>query len=253
MKNFKLKNGWIPDRPDHRDHQFALRLDIRVQLPASVDLRPSMPPIWDQGDVGSCVGHGVAAAHYVAQKLSGAQEPILPSRLFVYYNGRAIDGTVRQDAGTYIRSAVKGIAKLGVAEEKLWKYNTMRWATKPAQVAYINAMKHQALTYQRIDNTSLYALHAALAAGMPIAFGATLYDSFYKPVDNVIPMPALSEQAIGGHCMAIAGYDDTKQAFLIRNSWGKTWCDGGYHWMPYAYISSRSLCDDFWVLQTVEV
>jgi C1A family cysteine protease len=253
MKIFKLKNGWIPDRPDQRDHQFAPRLDIRVQLPASVDLRPNLPPVWDQGDVGSCVGHGVAAAHYVAQKLSGAKVPMLPSRLFIYYNGRAIDGTINQDAGTYIRSAVKGIAKLGVAEERLWKYNVNNWPNKPVQVAYINAMKHQALTYQRVDNANLYALRAALASGMVVPFGATLYDSFYKPVDSVIPMPLLTEQSIGGHCMAIVGYDDAKQLFLVRNSWGKSWCNGGCHWMPYAYITSRNLCDDFWVLKTVEV
>lgn len=252
MKTFKLKNGWIPDRPDQRDIAFAPRAS-RHQLPELVDLRPAMPPVWDQGDVGSCVGQSVAAAHYCAQKLSGAKLQIMPSRLFIYYNGRAIDGTTKVDAGTYIRSAMKGVAKQGVPDEGFWRYNVLKWAARPSIKAYFNALKNQALTYQRVNNTSLAALQAALAQGLPVVFGAMLYESFYRLVDNAVPMPESIERAEGGHAMLIVGYSNAKQAFLVRNSWGTSWGESGYHWMPYGYITSRTLCDDFWVLSTVEV
>ncbi len=36
-----------------------------------------------------------------------------------------------------------------------------------------------------------------------------------------------------GHCIVIAGYDDTKKAWLVRNSWGTGWGTGGYGWFGY--------------------
>lgn len=47
------------------------------------------------------------------------------------------------------------------------------------------------------------------------------------------------------------GYDDQKEMFIVRNSWGKGWGDHGYFYMPYAYIRDPSKCEDFWVLQRV--
>jgi C1A family cysteine protease len=224
-----------------------------ARLPELVDLRPAMPPVWDQGDVGSCVGHGVAAAHYCAQKMSGAKVQITPSRLFIYYNGRVLDGTTKQDAGTFIRSAVKALAKQGVPDEGFWRYNPLKWPVKPPVAAYFNAKFHQAVSYRRVDNTNELALKSALAQDLPVVFGATLYEDFYDLVDNSVSFPDSTRRTIGGHCMLIVGYSDDRGAFLVRNSWGRGWGDDGYHWMPYAYVTSRELCDDFWVLSTVEV
>jgi C1A family cysteine protease len=247
-----LKTGWRPDLPDQRDLNFAPRVSA-TKLPQVVDLRNLMPPMWDQGAIGSCVGHGVAAAHYVAQKRSGTKHLMKPSRLFVYYNGRVLDGTVNQDAGTFIRSAMKAVAKQGVADELLWKYVERLWAKKPSPLAYTNAKIHQAVNYNRIDNTNAYAIKAALADCLPVVFGATLYEDFYDLVNNTVPLPDSTKNTIGGHCMLIVGYSEERAAFLVRNSWGRGWGDDGYHWMPFTYITSRLLCDDFWVLQTVEI
>src|SRR5437868_4636718 len=91
--------GWVPDLPDHRDHLYAAPAPIIAQLPAKVDLRPHCPPVVDQGQLGSCTANAIANAHLfdqMKQKLRGA---FLPSRLFIYYNERAIEGTINSDSG----------------------------------------------------------------------------------------------------------------------------------------------------------
>ncbi len=66
-------------------------------------------------------------------------------------------------------------------------------------------------------------------------------------------MPDLSkERKDGGHATVIIGYDDTKQCWEVRNSWGPDWGDGGHFWMPYAYTQSGRYCSDFWVVTAAE-
>jgi cathepsin L len=36
------------------------------------------------------------------------------------------------------------------------------------------------------------------------------------------------------HAVAIIGWDDAKQAWLIKNSWGREWGDNGFMWINYA-------------------
>jgi C1A family cysteine protease len=38
-----------------------------------------------------------------------------------------------------------------------------------------------------------------------------------------------------GHAILIVGWDDSRRAWRIRNSWGSGWCDGGYAWLSYDY------------------
>ena len=47
------------------------------------------------------------------------------------------------------------------------------------------------------------------------------------------------------------GYNDQTQVFIVRNSWGSGWGDGGYFYMPYAYLLDDNLSDDLWVIRTV--
>ncbi len=63
---------------------------------------------------------------------------------------------------------------------------------------------------------------------------------------------ASNETVLGGHCVMAVGYDDAKQMFIIRNSWGDKWGDHGYFYMPYAFINSTSYCDNFWTIRIVE-
>jgi C1A family cysteine protease len=246
--------GWVPALPDARHQPFAPKLSAAGPIPPSVDLRTKLPGVWDQKSIGSCVAHGVSICHIAAQLLSGAKFTTMPSRLALYYQARAIQGWTRIDSGCYVTDAMKCVAKLGVAEERLYPYNISKYKLKPPASVYKDALKRQGLKYEKIDNRNPHTIMLAVAEGLPVVFGSSLYENYPNlSKDNVMPMPDLSTRNIGGHCMAIVGYDWPRRRFLIRNSWGEEWGDKGHHWMSYDYICDTNLTDDVWVLRTVEV
>ena len=108
--------GWIPDIPDHRDMMYSAPPHVVSALPAMVDLRAKCPPVYDQGQLGSCTANAIAAALQFDQMKQGEQS-FTPSRLFIYYNERAVEHTVSQDAGAMIRDGIKSVAKLGAPPE----------------------------------------------------------------------------------------------------------------------------------------
>src|SRR5712691_8373135 len=69
---------------------------------------------------------------------------------------------------------------------------------------------------------------------------------------GAVPLPPRSEQLVGGHAVVAAGYDDSTQQFIVRNSWGDGWGQKGYCMMPYGYLTDPQLARDFWAIYTVE-
>lgn len=243
--------GWRPDLPDFRD--FAYTAPAVAALPPKVDLRPQCPPVYDQGQLGSCTANAIGGAIEFDQ-MKQKQAPSVPSRLFIYYNERVIEGTVGQDAGAQIRDGVKSVNKVGAPPETLWPYRISKFAQKPPTAAFTAALKHQVVSYQRVGR-DLAQMRGCLAAGYPFIFGFTVYDSFESTQvakTGVLNMPAKSERVVGGHAVLCVGYDDDAQRFTVRNSWGVNWGMKGYFSMPYTYLLSGGLASDFWMLKTVE-
>ena len=247
--------GWLPDLPDQRDFQYAIVRHAALAQPAPplVDLRAQCPPVYDQGSLGSCTANAIAGAfqfELMKQKL-----PVFnPSRLFIYYNERVLEGQVKVDSGAQLRDGVKSVATLGVCDETLWPYSVSKFATKPTKSLYTKALKNKALQYTRLNNTAINELKTCLAGGNPFVFGFTAYQSFEGDAvakSGVLPMPSNTESVIGGHAVMAVGYDDQKKAFIVRNSWGNNWGLKGYFYMPYDYITSTNLADDFWTISQV--
>jgi C1A family cysteine protease len=243
--------GWKKQLPDFRDFRLPARNKL-VRLPPSVDLRASFPPVYDQGDLGSCTANAIAAAlDYVRGKQG--MPFITPSRLFIYFNERAIENTVAYDAGADLRDGIKSVAQQGDCAEARWPYDITQFTTKPDDACYQEALKYEAVAYHAVTQ-DLVSLKGALADSLPIAFGFTVYDSFTSDAvaaNGVVPMPGADEQIQGGHAVVMAGYDDAKNAVLVRNSWADTWGEAGYFWLPYSYITNPDLASDFWVISTV--
>jgi C1A family cysteine protease len=243
------KFGWKPDTPDKRDRYMIYKIDSN-KLPKSVDLRSKMPPIYDQGELGSCTGQCIAAdCHY--QMIKQGNIHWQPSALFIYYNERVISDTVNQDSGAELRDGMKAIEKWGICKEDLWKYNIRKFKKKPHKECYDDAIKNRIVDYKRVPQ-SLDFLKSCLASDDPFVFGFMIYDSFQSMrSDGIMHMPHVKENALGGHAVLAVGYDDDKQVFIIRNSWGKDWGDQGYFYMPYNYIKDSDLAADFWTVTFV--
>jgi len=254
--------GWTPDLPDQRDFLYEAPHRPGAVLPASVDLRPNCPPVYDQGQLGSCTANAIAGAFEFDQMKQKAPE-FMPSRLFIYYNERAIEHQITTDSGAQIRDGVKSVAKLGVCSESAWTYDdtnhnpdpcpTCKYAQKPPRLCYDAAKAHTVSSYKRLIAT-LDRLRGCLASGYPFVFGFSVYESFESDEvakSGVLEMPKPTERAVGGHAVLAVGYDDAKQQFIIRNSWGPNWGQAGYFFMPYPYMTNTNLSDDFWMVQTV--
>jgi C1A family cysteine protease len=250
MKNYSL--GWIPDVPDTRDVPFRYAFRLPDSLPASVDLRAGCSPVEDQEELGSCTAQALVGALEFLQIKAGAPVKDL-SRLFVYYNERAREGNILSDSGAMLRTGIKVLKHFGVCQESKWPYDISKFKLWPTPDCYEEGRKHQVTAYQRLN--TLAEMKACLAMGLPFVFGFSVYASAMSDEaakTGIIPMPDDNDSLQGGHAVMAVGYDDANQAIIFRNSWGEGWGDMGYGWLPYAFLESRDLSDDFWCIQGTE-
>lgn len=243
--------GWHPQLPDARDYRLALPAHAKRAIPPSVDWRSKCPSIRDQGQLGSCTAFGITGAlefQHMAQGLPDVQF----SELFVYYLERRMEGTIRQDSGATIRDGMKCINLYGAALERAWPYNPSSFMRKPPKAAWAEALAYRTVKYSAVaqDETDL---KAALASGLTIVFGFTVYTSFMSDAvaqTGIVPMPDLATEGVqGGHCVECVGYNTADGTYVCRNSWGTGWGQAGYFTMPASYVESPSLASDFWVIQ----
>lgn len=252
MHNMQRKYGWQRSLPSPFHKHYTELFQALDALPSSVDLRPNMPPVYDQQTVGSCTGNASAAAFEYDLKKQSLTD-FTPSRLFIYYNERKLEGTVLSDAGATITDAMNVLANVGVCSEEVWSYDVTKFAITPTQEAYNQASMHKGVNYYRVDQNE-NAIKQCLANGYPVVYGFTVFESFESDAvasTGKQPLPSPNEQCLGGHAVLICGYNDDGKYFIVRNSWGSDWGDNGYFYQPYDYTCNSNLADDFWCLQSV--
>lgn len=255
QQNFKF--GWKPELPDQRDRKYTLEKLHPIQT-VYLSKKYKMPLPYDQGDLGSCTANSIAfLIHFDLLNRNEVKiaNPFLPSRLFIYYYERALEGTISTDGGAYLRDGIKAVVNNGVPSEDLWPYNINEFTSKPSSRSIIAATNFKCLEYQSLDNTNKQQLVDCLVNGFPICFGMTAYESFISDqvaASGIVPMPGMDESTIGGHAMAIVGYSIQYDSFIVRNSWGIHWGQDGYCRIPADYICSLDLCDDFWTIKKIQ-
>ena len=220
-------------------------------MPTIVDLRhkKNMPRIYDQGSLGSCTANALCG-------LIGYQDINMRegSRLFLYYNERMIENSILQDSGASLSDGILSLQKHGICSETRWPYIISKFAIKPPDICYTRALLHKAKKVKNIYNT-LPEMKAALNAGYPFVVGILIYESFEtENVSNtgIVPMPNIeTEQLLGGHAIVCVGYNNNKKVWIMRNSWGTSWGDKGYFYLPYNYLLNSDLTSDLWCIQKI--
>lgn len=243
--------------------------EVPQNLPTETDLRTWCSPIEDQENIGSCTAHaGAGLLEYFQKRACGSY--IDASRLFVYKVTRKL-ANLNGDSGAYLRTTMEALVAFGAPPEEYWPYLTAEFDQEPSAFCYAFGQNYKAITYYRLDPEGtgapdlLARIKTNLAANLPSMFGFTVYDSIRQAAESggKIPFPGRGDRVVGGHAVVAVGYDDglviqntrpgaepTKGALLIRNSWGTSWGDGGYGWLPFDYVR-EGLAIDWWsVLKT---
>jgi len=246
------KYGWKPDKADMRDRNFIA--SIKSKLSRIFTLKDKMPPILDQGELGSCTANGIANALLYCELREVINDSKPRSRLFIYYNERAKEGTIDVDSGAAIRDGIKCVSSIGACFEETWPYNITLFTEKPPAEAYEEAKLHPAVQYERVSQSE-QELKQALNTGFPVVFGFNVYETIegeQVKKTGIIPLPRPGDSKLGGHCVLLSGYDDSKRLFQIQNSWGESWGDGGFGYMSYDYLTNPSFASDFWRITYVK-
>jgi C1A family cysteine protease len=281
--NVSFGTGWLPPIYDARDYTeehreikpMAKKLKIpgqatrKLALPPKVDLRSDCSAIEHQGVLGSCSAHAAAGIVEYFEKRTH-DKYIDASRLFIYKNTRNLMG-ITGDTGAWLRNTMGALAHAGVADERHWPYTDVipDFDAEPTAFVYSIAGDYKAVKYfchDPLDKNVEYrdvltSVKKYLVAGIPSMFGFSGYaSSMFGDVPGAFPVPHRSEPIQWSHAVVAVGYDDnikitnkmhtgikSKGALLIRNSWGVSFGEAGYGWIPYDYVLNN-MAMDFWSL-----
>ncbi len=229
IRKYKL----VPDLVDWRDRYYDY---ANSDIKESVDMRSMASGVQSQKDLGSCTAQAIVAAYELLLKRERPNEFVDLSPLFVYYNARYEEGTINEDAGAYIRDALKAVDHYGICTESIWPYDINKFTIKPPPEAYNNAKKYRIKKYKRLSH--LDSILEALSKSHPVIAGIIVYSGFENITgDNpVLPMPTDTEQELGAHAILLVGYDLARRQILAQNSFGSSWGQGGYFWIPFDYL-----------------
>ncbi len=250
----KYTAGYIPGKKSEgaKFHQIG-RFQSK-HLPPKVDLRKYMTDVEEQ--VGnSCVANAfVGAYEYLAKRALGESGDV--SRLFVYYNARSLHESENEDKGTQMELAIDALCKYGACSEELWANSEELILEQPDDLAYEHAANFTIEEAEFVE-TDLDLWRHTLAEGYPIAFALNTFNSFDEATKNRgrVPMPKSSDnvrKTHGWHAMLCVGYSDKDKMFIVRNSWGSSWGDKGYCYIPYDYVIHKDYNGhDSWIIKSV--
>lgn len=236
----KRSFGWKKD--PFNPHALYLRHwarheGVQLTLKDHVDLRRYAEPLgipWNQGNKGSCVGHGVGV-NLSARAVEQGVFTMLGQRFspeWIYDGAREIEGTLDEDAGCMPDNAFLFLEKHGCLPESFDPYTEELITQAPSDD--LEAEKWPCTNHYRVDNGPT-GLQASLSVGNFISIGIPFFSKWEDVGPNGILDDVMPEDEIGGgHEMCLFGHFHVngKPYFICLNSWGKEWGEGGWCYIP---------------------
>ncbi len=210
-------------------------------LPKAIDLRNHCTPIKDQGQVGACAAFAMTAIYEYILKKNKQEEQDLSER-FLYYNVRKKKNEENSDTGSNFYDLIQSLSEEGICKESLFEYSGTDYKTAPSEEAYADALSRKVKKGKNVK-VNVDDIRSAISEGYPVAISLNLYNSFGS-TGAFIKCPDEGEihhSTHGRHAMVICGYSDNEKFFIVRNSWGKSFGDMGYCYIPYSYIGNPAL------------
>jgi C1A family cysteine protease len=247
---FQVKGNWVSNLPKSEitrmlglqkgpegrlDFRSAARTNSRDT--SSIDWRNNnginwLGPVMNQGNCGSCVAFSTVATlearTSIASGMPWLHPSFSPQALFACGGASCDTGWQPDQAAAYLQST-------GIPDEACLPYTS---GSTGLDVSCSSACGDVSQRNQKIagfSQPSSYggsadAVKAALAKG-PLETTLFVYADFVVYASGVYKHT--TGEMLGGHAVSIVGYDDTKQAWLIRNSWGPEWGENGFAWVSY--------------------
>ena len=250
---FKQKSNWVSELPRE---QIIKMLGVQepptgslefsgmkseANLPASLDWRNKdgisfLGKVMNQGNCGSCVAFASVATLEgqvsVSTGMPGLKPTFSPQMLFACGGGACERGWMPGSAANFLKSS-------GVADEACMPYtsgSTGVDASCSDRCADAGNRTFKIADVRKpsggiFSGGSIEAVKAALLKG-PLVTTLTVYEDFLTYSSGVYLHT--KGPALGGHAVSLVGYDDSKAAWLVRNSWGEEFGENGYVWVAYA-------------------
>ena len=203
-----------------------------------VDLRAYFPPIEDQGPYPTCCSFATCSAFEYFTRINNQEQKT--SKYYLYHHAKL--GNYNTE-GLSIYDALKTF-QAGVCKDELWPYEPTNYKVVPPEDLEEDAAKQQVFNFAPIGLNE-EDFFSALSEGFPIVIELRLYKSFHTAEKGVIPVPHDSEilsGTHGNHAMVVVGYSIAEKHFIVRNSWGDSWGDSGYCYIPFHYILNSKHC-----------
>ncbi len=207
-------------------------------LPDRVDLSEYLPPVGNQGQYGTCVawalgynqktGMNAQDGGYSTADLAQPSNQASPKDLFFSI---PVDLKGPNCQGTYLEHAYQMMIDRGVADMGTAPYVSLDDCSNGTQQAWNQSAATNRIESFRQIPVEVGALKEKLAAGHMVGFGANVNGDFGKYRGGVLKTNSGTEG--GGHAMLLVGYDDSKQAFKLVNSWSENWGENGFAWVDY--------------------
>lgn len=195
--------------------------------------------------IGSCTANALAGAVEILHNHQNLPS-FRPDRMGLYYRERAAEGTIMEDAGALLADGVAALRQGYAPESRYIMSWSQEWVTPPA------ALPSDAPRLVNSDPLTVDPgqVMYALASGFPVVIGVQIPHSWETPMGDTLALPG--DPTIGGHAVCLVGYKRVGSGvfFRLRNSWGTSWGDGGYAWMPSEYLT-LGICGEVYAIRAV--